>query len=188
MPPFKGVSEDDYLTRERVAATKSELLNGHVVAMAGASLRHNAIVRNLLFALGSRLRGKSCQPYPSDVRIHVPSTGLYTYPDVSVLCAPLERHAKDSATLLNPRLLLEVLSDATEAYDRGAKFAHYRTLTSLQTYVLVAQNEIRIEWYERGADGAWTLHEAVGEGTTLTLRAIDVSCPVAEIYVDLPSE
>jgi Uma2 family endonuclease len=186
MQPLPRVSDDDYLSRERTADGKSELVNGQVVAMAGASLRHNAIVRNVLLALGTRLRGRPCQPYPSDVRIHVPATGLYTYPDVSVLCPPLERHEQDPATLRNPRLLIEVLSDATEAYDRGAKFAHYRTVASLETYVLVAQNEQRVEWYERGPGGTWTLHEAVGEGATVDLRAIETSFPAAELYVDLP--
>ncbi len=185
MQPFIHTSEDDYLARERIAETKSELINGQVVAMAGASLRHNAIVRNLLVALGTRLRGKPCQPYPSDVRIHVPATGLYAYPDVSVICAPLERHTKDSATLLNPRVLVEVLSEATEAHDRGAKFAHYRTIASLQNYLLVTPREIRLEWYERGRDGTWILHEAVGDGAIATLRAIDTSFPAAEIYADL---
>jgi Uma2 family endonuclease len=188
MQPHARVSEDEYLARERLADERSELVNGHIVAMAGASPRHNAIVRNILLALGSRLRGKPCQPFPSDQRVHVPATGLYAYPDVSVICGALERHRKDDATVLNPRVLVEVLSERTEAFDRGAKFAHYRSIASLRTYVLVTQDEERVEWYERGDDGAFTLHEAVGDGATVRLPSIEVDFPLADLYVDLPSD
>src|SRR5947209_4150471 len=141
MQPISRMTEDEYLARERVASSKSELVNGQAVAMAGASPRHNAIVRNLLLALGSRLRGKPCQPYPSDLRVHVPATGLYAYPDVTIVCAPIEHHPKDEATVMNPRVIIEVLSAGTEAFDRGAKFAHYRSIASLRTYVLVGGEE-----------------------------------------------
>lgn len=186
MQPVGRVTEDEYLAREKAATEKSELVNGVVVAMSGASKRHNAIVRNLIVALGSRLRGKPCQPYPSDMRVHVPATGLFAYPDVSVFCGPLESLKKDSETFLNPRVIIEVLSDKTEAYDRGAKFAHYRSIASLETYVLVSQHEPRVEWYEREADGGFKLHEAVGEPSAVSLPRVDASIPVAEIYADLP--
>ncbi len=186
MQSFNRVSEDEYLARERSAETKSELVNGVIVAMAGASPRHNGIVRNVIFTLTGQLRGKPCQPYPSDLRIHVPKTGLYTYPDVSIICGAPERHPKDSATILNPRVLIEVLSDDTEAYDRGAKFGHYRSIASLETYVLVTQHEARVEWYERGPNGTWTFHEAVADANA-ELRSIDVSFPASELYADLPA-
>ncbi len=185
MQPHGHTSEDEYLARERTAPSKSELVNGQVLAMAGASPRHNALVRNLLVAIGTRLRGKPCQPYPSDLRVHVPATGLYAYPDVSVVCAPIERHRKDDATVLNPRILFEVLSDGTEAFDRGAKFAHYRSITSLQTYVLVSQTEARVEWYELRTEG-WVLHEAVGADAKLHFVSLGIEIPLAELYSDLP--
>jgi Uma2 family endonuclease len=179
---------EEYLDRERAAVSKSELVNGQMIAMAGVSPRHNGIVRNLLIALGTRLRGKSCQPYPSDLRVHVPATGLYTYPDVTVACGPLEHHPKDTATILNPRVLIEVLSDRTEAFDRGAKFAHYRSIASLSTYVLVSSDEARVEWYVRGDDGVFGLHEAVGSSATMALDALAVTIPIAELYADLPAD
>jgi len=181
------VTEEEYLARERLADHKSELVGGRVVAMSGASLRHNALVRNLLVALGSRLTGNPCQPYPSDVRVHVPSTGLYTYPDISVFCPPVEAHPKDATTFVNPRLVCEVLFESTEAYDRGAKFAHYRTIPSLETYVLVSQVEPRVEWYVRGAD-SWTLQDAVGTRAVLTLTSLALEVPLSEIYRDLPPD
>lgn len=184
MQPHGRVSEDEYLARERSASFKSELVNGHIIAMAGASLRHNAIVRNVLLGLARRLRGKPCQPYPSDVRMHVPATGLYTYPDISIVCPPIARHPKDTETILNPVVLIEVLSPKTEAFDRGAKFAHYRSIPSLRTYVLVSQDEPRVEWFE--LTNHWELREAVGDAATVDLLAVGASFPVSEIYVDLP--
>lgn len=186
MQPIGRVSDDEYLAREKTATEKSELVNGFIVAMAGASKRHNAIVRNVIIALGTRLRGKPCQPYPSDMRVHVPATGLFTYPDVTVFCGPPESLKKDAETFTNPRVILEVLSEKTEAFDRGAKFAHYRSIPSLRTYVLVSQHEARVEWYERESDGGFKLHEAVGESSILSLSQVDATLSLAEIYADLP--
>lgn len=184
MQPVGRVSEDEYLARERLAPEKSELVNGVVLAMAGASKRHNALVRNLLRALGNRLDGKPCQPYASDLRIMVPATGLYTYPDVTVICGPPISHRKDAETYVNPTLIVEVLSDKTEAFDRGAKFAHYRSIPSLQTYVLVAQDEVRVEWFER-EEGKFTFRDATAGGT-VELPSVGVSLAVDELYVNLP--
>lgn len=187
MQPFTRVSEDEYLARERAAETKHELIHGQIVAMAGASIRHNAMVANVVTALHARLRGKGCYTLPSDQRTHVPATGLYTYPDVSVICGDPERHRKDSETVLNPRVLVEVLSKSTEGYDRGAKFAHYRSIESLQTYVMINLEEPRVERYERG-EGVWTLHDTFGDDATLELPALGISVPLRELYVDLPPE
>jgi Uma2 family endonuclease len=187
MQPFTRVSEDEYLAAERVAQTKHELINGQIVAMAGASIRHNAMVGNVVAALHLRLRGKGCFTLPSDQRTHVPATGLYTYPDVTVICGDPQRHRKDTETVLNPRILVEVLSKSTEAYDRGAKFAHYRSIDSLQTYVMINLEEPRVERYERG-EGVWTLHEVLGEDAVLELPALEISVPTRELYAGLPAE
>jgi Uma2 family endonuclease len=120
------------------------------------------------------------------MRVHVPATGLFTYPDVTIFCGSPESLKKDGETFVNPRVIVEVLSDKTEAYDRGAKFAHYRSIASLQTYVLVSQHEPRVEWYEREADGGFKLHEAVGDDALVQLTQIPVSFPLSEIYADLP--
>jgi Uma2 family endonuclease len=186
MQPSGRVTDDEYLAREKTATEKSELVNGVVLGMAGASKRHNAIVRNLIFVLTVRLRGQPCQPYPSDMRVHVPATGLFTYPDLTVFCGNPESLKKDSETFINPRVIIEVLSEKTEAFDRGAKFAHYRSIASLDTYVLVSQHEPRVEWYERESDGGFKLHEAVGASSVVSLPRLDASLSLAEIYADLP--
>ena len=180
------VSDDEYLALERAAMTKHELVNGHVVAMAGATPRHNAIVANVLGALVSQLCGKGCRPLASDQRVHVPATGLYSYPDVTIVCGELGLHPKDAMTITNPKVIIEVLSEGTEAFDRGAKFAHYRGIESLQTYVMVAHHEARVERYERGSAGEWVFHESIGEASSLVLGAVGASVALADVYADLP--
>jgi Uma2 family endonuclease len=180
------VSDDEYLARERASETKHELVNGHVVAMAGATPRHNAMVANVLAALVPRLRGKGCRPLASDQRVYVPATGLYSYPDITIVCGDLGLHPKDSMTITNPKVIIEVLSAGTEAFDRGAKFAHYRGIPSLQTYVMIAQHEERVERYERGAGAEWIFHESLGESSSLELVAVAASIALPDIYADLP--
>lgn len=187
MQPTARVTDDEYLAQERLAQEKHELVNGHIVAMSGASPRHNAIVSNVVIALGPQLRGKGCRPLASDQRVHVPRTGLYTYPDVIVVCGPLELHPRDPMTIVNPRLIVEVLSATTEAYDRGAKFAHYRAISSLLTYVMLSQDEARAERFERGEGGVWTLHETVSEDDLVALPSIDATLSMRELYADLPA-
>jgi Uma2 family endonuclease len=133
MQPQPAVyTEDEYIARERDADHKSEFLRGRVYPMAGASPRHNLIVANLQRAPGNALRDRPCVVLPSDQRVCVEPTGLYTYPDVTVVCGPLRMHPRFDDTRLNPSILVEVLSPSTEAYDRGIKFAHYRRLESLR--------------------------------------------------------
>lgn len=172
---------EQYLARERAAATKSELVNGHIYAMAGASRRHNLIVFNFVRALGNRLADRPCEVYVNDMRVKVQATEMYTYPDIAALCdAPvLEDDHVD--TLLNPAVIIEVLSDSTEAYDRGDKFSHYRKLESLREYILVAQNTVRIERYVRHGKH-WMLTEVVGDDAVLPIDALDCEIPLAEIY------
>lgn len=186
---FKWVSSDplhrltaaEYLALERQSEHRSEYLDGEVYAMTGASRRHNLIVLNLAAALHGQLKGRPCEVYANDMRVHVAATGLFTYPDVAAVCG--EPRFADAAldTLLNPILLIEVLSPSTEAYDRGKKFAHYRTLGSLAELVLVAQDEIRVERYTRQEDGRWLLSEA-SRGDSLALPSISCEIPLSEIY------
>lgn len=176
------VSEDEYIARERQADHKSELINGAVFAMAGASTRHNAIAMNIGIALGVRLRARPCLLLNSDQRVHAEATGLYTYPDVTVACDPLRFHPKFSDTLLTPRVIFEVLSDSTEAYDRGAKFSHYRTIPSLEEYVLVSQHEEKIEHYRRLDTGQWILTAYQGKEAVVALPALECELPLAEVY------
>lgn len=178
------MTEDEYLAHERQSPTKNELIDGVVVAMAGGSPRHNGLAINLGTALRTRLRGR-CHVLSSDQRVHVESTGLYTYPDVVVVCGAPRFHPRDKDTLLNPTLLVEVLSPSTEAYDRGAKAAHYRSVSSLSEYVLVYQDEPHVEHYRRIETGQWLLTDFGGHGATLRLLEPAIEIPLAEIYADL---
>jgi len=138
--PKPFVTPEQYLEIERKADYKSEYHSGQVFAMAGASREHNLLVGSIVRRLGNLLDGRPCETYPSDMRVLVSATGLYTYPDVSVACGEPEFLDGSLDVLLNPLLIVEVLSPSTESYDRGAKFALYQRLPSLQEYVLVSQN------------------------------------------------
>jgi Uma2 family endonuclease len=175
-------SEDEYLEVERRSETKHELISGLIVAMAGGTFRHNDVAANTLTALRVLLRGKGCKAVGSDQRVHVPATGLFTYPDVTVVCGTPEFHPKDRDTLLNPRVLVEVLSDSTEAYDRGAKFAHYRSIPSFVEYLLVAQDEPRVEHFKRFETGQWLLTVYRGESARVELPALGCELRVGELY------
>ena len=177
-----AIGEDEFLALERRSETKHELVNGQIVAMAGATFEHNVLAANVLAALGVLLRGKGCKAVGSDQRVHVPATGLFTYPDVTVVCGTPAFHPKDPVTLINPRVLVEVLSDATERYDRGAKFAHYRSIPSLAEYVLVAQDEPRVEHFRRVETGQWLLTVASGEGARVELPALGCALLVGDVY------
>lgn len=183
MQPFATVTEDEYLAAERVSPVKHELVHGHVVAMAGASPRHNAICANLLAALGARLRGGPCRALTSDQRVPIfHRAGLFTYPDVTVVCGQPVVHPKDRLTLLNPTLLIEVLSPDTEAYDRGAEFHHFQAIESLLEYILVATSEHRVEHYRRIEGRRWELTSYdTGDGL-VELPALGVAIPLVEVY------
>jgi Uma2 family endonuclease len=180
--PHRRVSLEDYMAAERQAETKSEYLSGEVFAMSGASRQHNLIVWNLSGTLYAQLKGRGCEAYVGDMRVHIPATGLYTYPDIAVACG--EPRFEDAAldTLLNPTLLIEVLSPSTEGYDRGKKAAHYRTLDSLREYVLVSQEEARVELLTRQKEGHWLLSEASRLDETVTLSSIGCTLRLADVY------
>jgi Uma2 family endonuclease len=148
----------EYLALEAASDTRHEYLNGEIFAMAGGTPEHGALSANVIGELYASLRGGSCVVYTSDVRVRVRATGLDTYPDVSVACGA-ERDPEDTNAVVNPVVLVEVLSDSTEAYDRGEKFAHYRRIPSLRDYLLVSQHEARVEHYRRNDDDTWTLRD-----------------------------
>jgi Uma2 family endonuclease len=150
----------EYVAFERTADVKHEYLDGQVWAMAGGTLEHAQLAANMIRELGTRLEGGPCKTFTADARVRVMATGLSTYPDITVICGPIERDPEDPNTATNPTIIVEILSDSTEAYDRGDKFVHYRRIASLEAYVLVSQHEPRIEVYRRNADASWTLEEA----------------------------
>jgi Uma2 family endonuclease len=176
-------TEDEYIELERRAETKSELIHGEIFAMAGAKPRHNAIAVNMTIALGVRLRerGGRCRVFNSDQRVRSEESGLYTYADVSVACGP-RFHAKHRDTLVNPTVIVEVLSNSTERYDRGAKFAHYQTIPGFAEYVLVSQGKRRVEHFRRLETGQWLLTVLEGDDAKLELPALECSIPLGEIY------
>jgi Uma2 family endonuclease len=175
------LAPEEYLAAEREAATRSEYFNGEVYAMAGASREHVAIVANLTYLFVGQFKGRPCSTFTNDMRLKVSETGLYAYPDVMALCG--EPHFEDSAadTLTNPSVIIEVLSESTERYDRGDKFAHYRRLASLRDYVLVSQRRPRLEHYTRRGED-WVLREIDGLDAVLRLPDIGCELPLADIY------
>lgn len=176
------LSEEDYLARERRAETKSEYFGGEVVCLAGASADHNLIVTNLVRELSTRLKGRPCRVYSSDMRVKVPGAATYAYPDVVVVCGPNKFDDQQRDTLLNPVVVIEVLSESTEHIDRGTKFGSYRQMQSLHEYVLVSQNALLIEAYTRTDNNRWLLTEFRGIDSTLTLESIQCAIPLIEIY------
>jgi Uma2 family endonuclease len=176
------LSENDYLSIERAASFKSEFFAGEMFAMAGGSPMHSLIAANLIRELGTKLKGSPCRPFTSDLRVKVEASGLYTYPDVSVICGPLQFAADTEDTVINPVVLIEVLSDATEAYDRGEKFRHYRQMPSLQEYLLVSQRLPRIEHYLRRPGDEWTLRTAESKEATLPLPSLEVTLQLNEVF------
>jgi len=180
--PHRSISVTDYLAAERQAETKSEYLDGEVFAMSGASRSHNLIALNAAASMHGQLKGRPCETYAGDMRVHIPATGFYTYPDVTVVCGEPRFDDSELDTLLNPTLLIEVLSPSTEGYDRGKKFAHYRTLDSLREYVLVAQEEVRVEVFTRREDGHWLLSEASRLDEAIPLASIGCELRLTDVY------
>ncbi len=180
--PVHRLSESEYLKKERRTETKCEFFEGEVFAMGGGSLEHSLIATNLVRLVGNQLEGKPCVPFNSDLRIKVEATGLLTYPDLSIVCGPPKFADDERDTILNPTVLVEVLSDSTEAYDRGKKFENYRRMASLQEYLLVSQKEPRIEQFIRQPNGEWLLREAVGKEVRLELPSLNITMLLAEVY------
>jgi len=180
LKPF--MTPQEYLAYEREAATKSEYYAGELYALAGASTRHVRIMVNCVASLFVQLKGRSCDVFASDLRVKVSATGLYTYPDVVVVCGAPRFDDDQEDTLLNPTVIIEVLSKTTEAYGRGEKFAQYRTLESLSDYLLVAQDIARIEHFTRQADGAWLFAERSGLDATVVIPSIQCQLRLADVY------
>src|SRR5712691_10025573 len=168
--PF--ISPQEYLRLERQSEYKSEYLNGEIFAMTGASRKHNLVTINISSSLHRQLKGRPCEVYAVDMRVKVRATGLYTYPDVAVVCSEPQFEDQFFDTLLNPTVLIEVLSPSTERYDRIAKSSYYRAIDSLAEHILVAQDEIRLEQYLRQPDGQWLLYECVTPDSAAQLTSI----------------
>jgi len=172
----------EYLELERKAEVRSEFLDGEMFAMAGGTRRHSRIKVNLISALNRRLAGSTFQVLDSDMRVKIEATGLYTYPDAAVACGHLRFETDLEDTLLNPKIIFEVISDSSAAWDRGGKFRHYRNIPSLVEYVLVSQESPLIEHFTRQPDGTWLLATVEGLKGVLPLKSVKCKVPLAEIY------
>jgi len=176
------LSPEEYLALERQAAVRSEYIDGDMVAMSGGSRNHNLIVTNLVRQISLDLKGRPYEVYPSNMRVKVSPTGLYTYPDVVVVRGEPEFEDVEVDTLLNPVLLAEVLSDSTASYDRITKFGHYRKIESKIEYLLVSQRTCSIEQFVRQATGPWSRREIRGLEGVLDLQSIPCRLQLAEVY------
>lgn len=175
-------SEAEYLAFERESDIRHEFWDGQIRAMAGASRRHNIIASNVNGVLFNQLADRTCEHYPGDMRVYVSATRLFTYPDVTMVCGDVELNDEALDALLNPTVIFEILSPSTEQYDRGQKFQAYRSLPSLQDYVLVSQAQARVEHYHRQGTLQWAFTDILGLDTAFTLPSIRVTLPLADLY------
>ncbi len=188
--PKTKLTPEEYLEFERKSEERHEYFDGAIFAMSGARRNHNKVATNISGLIWQHLKGVDCESYSNDMRVFVPKTGLYTYPDVVVVCGEPQFQDKVFDTLLNPTLLIEVLSESTESYDRGKKFQHYRSIESLREYVLISQDEARIEKYVKSGDGFWVLSEAVGLDSEIEFSSIECRVALDEVYdkIDFSAE
>jgi Uma2 family endonuclease len=187
--PITKVTAEEYLALDRAAEFRSEFLDGEIIAMSGGSARHSKLQVNLTLELETALRGTPCQTFSADLRVRV-SPRMYTYPDLTVVCGKPVLADERQDILLNPTVIVEVLSPSTEHYDRGVKFQCYRGIDSLRDYILVAQDQIRIEQYTRGEANTWTLRDYHDIRETLLIESVRVSLPLASIYerIEFPGQ
>ena len=175
----------EYIAIDEASATKHEFVNGEIFAMSGGTVKHGQLAANVIRSLGTQLLDRPCAAFTSDVRVRVLATGLATYPDVSVVCGSIDYDPENKNTITNPVLLVEVLSDSTEDYDREEKFSHYRRIPSLREYLLVSQHERRITHLSRNDndDGSWTLRD-VTSAAIVRLPSIGCELSLDDVYRD----
>ena len=181
--PKPHLTFEDWLEAERASLEgRSEYIDGEVFAMTGASAAHNAIVRNISGLLWMQMKGRPCQVYANDMKVRVRTSNIGTYPDLVAFCAEHEFQDNRRDILLNPSLIVEVLSGSTEAYDRGDKFALYRQIPSLREYLLVSQHQVAVDLYTRGEDGRWILTDFSDLNDSIHLASVDCTLDLAEVY------
>ena len=173
---------EEYLALERQSETRNEYIDGEIAAMTGGTSCHSLITANLTGELRQRLKPRTCRVYSGDLKVRIPESNLYVYPDVSVVCGEPQFEDGERDVLLNPTLIVEVLSPTTESYDRGKKFESYQTLESLKEYVLVAQDRPRVEHYLRQDGHVWLYTDVSGLESTVSFASIGCQVPLAEIY------
>ena len=172
----------EYLAIEETAEFKSEFVNGEIFAMAGVSLSHNDIKEKLIGELYAQLKGGSCRSFSSDQRVSISATGMYAYPDIVIVCGPVQTDPNSPSTSTNPTAVIEVLSPSTENYERGLKFRQYQQSPTLREYILVFQDEPRIEHFVRQPDDRWMLANIVGLSSMLAIESVPVRISLADVY------
>ncbi len=177
----KRFTSQEYLALERKSETRNEYYNGEIFAMAGASREHNLIAGNVNAEIRDQIMERPCESYQSDMRVSIEATGLYTYPDVTVVCGEPRFEDSEVDTLLNPTVIVEVLSPTTEAYDRGVKFRHYRRIVSLREFVLISQERMQVERFTRQGND-WVLSDMTDPDQVLKLESIGCQIPLSRIY------
>lgn len=180
--PKTRLTPQEYLALERKAEIKSEYFDGEMFAMSGVTREHSTIVINITTELNNQFIDRPCEVHGPSMRVKVSATGLYTYPDVAAVCGEPKFEDVYLDTLINPQLVIEVLSESTESYDRGKKFAHYRTIDSLQEYVLVSQTECRIERFSRHDDGNWLYTETTDPSGSIELTSVACRLSLSRVY------
>lgn len=180
--PKQRITHEEYLELERKAEFKSEYLDGQIFAMSGASPAHCAITPNLTSEVVLQLRGKPRQAFSSDMKVRTGYKGLYSYPDLSVVCGEPIFHDEKQDVLTNPKVIFEVLSPSTEAFDRGGKFIRYQIIDTFTDYILIAQDEPRVEHFIRQPDGGWLYYVVGGLESELHIASIDCTIPLAQWY------
>jgi len=185
VPKPKLLTPEEYLAIEEKAEFKSEYYQGEMFAMAGASKDHNLLNENLSGELHAKLKGSGCRSMSRDQRLRVNPTGLYTYPDLVIVCGPRLYDPRNKDTLLNPNVVFEILSPSTEAYDRGSKFRQYQQVASIREIVLVSQDAMVVDVFERQADDRWMLTTFAGADASMKLATVPVIVPLADIYRDV---
>ncbi|MBL7729853.1 MAG: Uma2 family endonuclease [Chitinophagaceae bacterium] len=180
----KKFTTEEFLEFEEASPERHEFFRGEIFAMSGAKLPHSIISVNLLTELRQKLKGKNCRPFNNDLRIHIPSIELFTYPDISIVCGNPETRNNDNLNLLNPSIIIEVLSPSTKNYDRGEKFDFYRQIPSFREYILVDAVTVHMEIRLRGYDRQWTSRDFKNSADVVEILSAQISIPLKDIYAD----
>lgn len=188
VPPTKYITVEEYLLQEETASEKHEYFGGEVFAMSGSSINHNRIVRNMLTLLDASLKGSRCEVFPSDLKVHIEANGLFTYPDLSIVCNDIETWKQRKDTITNPSVIIEVLSPSTSGYDRGQKFKLYRDIPSLKEYILISSTEMLVEQYSKQSEHIWSFRETKDSSASLQIETIGFSCPLDEVFRNVAFE
>ena len=181
-PKYNYISAEEYLAEEREAFEKHEYYQGEIFAMSGASLKHNKIFSNVFGELAGKLKGKGCQPFGSDLRIHISKNTLYTYPDISIICGEPNLTDDKFDTATNPSVIMELLSKSTSNYDKGDKFTLYRDIDSLQEYILIDTEKIYVEKHIRNSDKSWPLTDYTSIEDSFSIQTIQLTLSLKDIY------